>query len=69
MAESVSEIEFDGTRITEARGERTLEEVADACGISRQALWQIERGHTKPSADVLVRLCRVLDMSVTELTT
>lgn len=66
--DNVQELKFDASRIAAARGGRSLQEIAEQVGISRQALWQIETGRNMPSADVLVRLCSVLDLEIRDLT-
>jgi DNA-binding XRE family transcriptional regulator len=68
MTTEVSEIRFDGAKITKARGSRTLNAIASQVGITRQALWQIENGKTTPSADVLLKICRVLDLGAEDMT-
>jgi Predicted transcriptional regulators len=68
MIETTENLEFDGTKIRQARGARSMTEVAEAVGISRQALMQIEKGDTKPSADTLVKLCAVLNIQISDLT-
>lgn len=50
-------IEFDGQKLREARGDRSLTNVARAVGISKQMLWNYENGQGDPSSDVIVRLC------------
>ncbi len=67
MAETV-ELVFDGSRLKDARKERSMSEIAKAVGITRQSLMQIEQGLTKPSADTLVKLCAVLNLNISDLT-
>lgn len=68
MTETVENLEFDGIKLKDARQGKSMSEVASAVGISRQALMQIEQGVTKPSADTLVKLCAVLNISISDLT-
>lgn len=67
MTDVIAEIEFDGSKIAEARGSKTQTELAAEIGISKQALWQIENGKTKPQADVLVRICAALNIPIDQL--
>jgi transcriptional regulator with XRE-family HTH domain len=55
--ENLREVEIDPAKLTEARGQLTPGQVAHAVGISNQHLWNMENGKSKPSADVLIRLC------------
>lgn len=48
-------INFD--KLRSARGNRTAASVAEAIGISRQHLWQIETGRRKPGSEILASLC------------
>lgn len=68
MLELLDKLEFDGLRLKEARGEKSMSQIAETVGISRQALMQIEQGKTKPSADTLVKLCATLNIPISELT-
>ncbi len=68
MTETVVNLEFDGVKLKEARQGKSMSEIAAAIGVSRQALMQIEQGTTKPSADTLVKLCAVLNVSISDLT-
>lgn len=67
MISIVEKIEFDGAKLKELRGSKSQASIAKLVGISRQALRQIENGETKPSADTLVRLCAILNISITDL--
>ena len=68
MIETINKLEFDGSKLKEARKDRTMSDIAKAVGISRQSLMQIEQGITKPSADTLVKLCAALNLSISDLT-
>ena len=53
--------------ITSHRGDRTQSEVGAKAGVTRQAIWRLERGRTLPSVILLVRLARVLGCRVDRL--
>ena len=55
--ENLSGVEIDAGKLVEARGQLTPAQVASAVGISPQHLWNMEKGRSKPSADVLLRMC------------
>lgn len=65
--ETFENIQFDGSKLKQARAKRPMRQIAAQVGISRQALWQIENGKSAPSADVLLRLCAALDLDVAHL--
>jgi transcriptional regulator with XRE-family HTH domain len=58
-----------GARLRAARGRRTQAEIAEAAGISRAYLGQIEHGRRRPSTEQVRALARVLDIDATELLT
>ena len=45
----------------------TQEELADACGVSRQSINSIERGKYIPSLPLALRLARVFDCATDDL--
>lgn len=61
---SVRELEIDALRLKKARGNRTLEDVAQAVGITRQYLSLLENGRCVPSATVLAQLGRLYDKRI-----
>lgn len=65
--QKIDTIEFDGTALKSARGTIPPGELARRIGISRQALWQIESGRTRPSASTLIRLCAALGLTAEDL--
>lgn len=65
---TVIKIEISPPKLRQARGKRVASQVAEIVGISRQHLFQIERGKTRPNADVLARLCLLYDVEIGELT-
>jgi transcriptional regulator with XRE-family HTH domain len=56
-------------RVKAARAERgwTLEQLADASGVSRAAISKVERGEVSPTANVLARLAAGLGVSMASL--
>lgn len=49
---------------------KTLEELAEDSGISKTYLWELEHdveGQKKPSADILLKIARVLDITIADL--
>jgi transcriptional regulator with XRE-family HTH domain len=55
--DDLKQIEFDGQKLREARGDRALSEAAQAVGVTKQMLWNYENGHGDPSSAVVARLC------------
>lgn len=64
---SAINVEISPHKLRRARGKRTQTEAARLAGISRQALWLIETGRTKPTGDVLVRLCLLYGVQLHDL--
>ena len=58
-----------GSRIRAARQSQrlTIEQVADATGLTKGFLSRVERDLTSPSVSSLVTLCQVLSISIGEL--
>lgn len=48
-------------------GLASLQEVAEACGIDKAALWRYFNGDVRPSIDRLPSLCKGLQVSLDEL--
>lgn len=53
-----------GERIRTARQDRSQKDVADALGVSIQAVWQWEAGKTSPSIANLAALCALLGVDL-----
>lgn len=62
------DVKIDYNKLKEARGTRRVTAVAQAIGISRQMLWNIENGKKMPSRDTLVKLCFLYDLDIKQLT-
>lgn len=63
-------IKVDGSKLKKAR-ERTglsQSEAGRMAGIGKAALSKIERGGNSPSADVLVRLCKLYGVDISGIT-
>lgn len=58
---------IDHKKIKQARGERSVQDVLDALGITRQTLWQIETGRAAPTGDTLARLCILYRVAVEDV--
>ncbi len=56
MDDIFKKIEIDGTRLKLACGEKTLEAVADAVGVTKSQISMIENDNSDPSAKTLVRM-------------
>jgi transcriptional regulator with XRE-family HTH domain len=66
--ENLAGVEIDAGKLVEARGQLTPAQVAAAVGISTQHLWNMEKGRSKPSADVLIRMCLLYGRDCRSLT-
>lgn len=42
----------------------SLQQLADAAGLSKSHIWEIEQGRTDPSFSVVVRVARALDTPI-----
>jgi transcriptional regulator with XRE-family HTH domain len=60
----IKNVQFDGSRLKDLRNDLTLREVAENIGTSRQNLHAFEVQRAKPSADMLVRLCKFFKVPV-----
>lgn len=60
-------IEISPHKLRRARGKRKAGEVAQASGISRQHLWLIETGRSKPSAEIIAKLCVLYGVGIHDL--
>ena len=55
---------FNPARLREARGDRSLEVIAAAAGVSRQAVDNRERGKSEPDATPLFRIAEATGRSL-----
>ena len=60
----MASISVDYAKLKKARGERTLRQVADFVGITKQQLWNIENAKSGPSIPVLIKLCAFYDIPI-----
>ena len=60
-----------GRRISELRKERQLtqEQLAEKLGVSNRSVSRWENGNTLPEMSILLQLCKVLDVGITDLIT
>ena len=67
--ETLTRIKIDPVKLREKRGNRTLAEVAESVGVSKQAICNYEHHSRRwsPSSDVLVRLCLLYECAVTDV--
>ena len=56
-------------RLKSARAGKDLsqEQLAAACGVSRQTISAIEKGDYKPTINLCISICKVLDKTLDEL--
>ena len=54
-------------RLRDLRGDKTLQEVADAVGVERQAIYNYENGHRIPRDEVKKRLASYYGVTVEEI--
>lgn len=50
-------LRVDSAKLKKLRGRRSPSEVARAVGITYNQLWNIENDKSRPSSDVLLKLC------------
>lgn len=60
-------IEISPEKLCEARGNRTQEYVAEAVGVTRQYLSMIENGKCTPGGKLLIKLCALYDVELSNL--
>jgi DNA-binding XRE family transcriptional regulator len=60
-------LEISPPKLLRARGKRSRDEVAGAVGITRQHLWLIETGKSRPSAEIVARLCCLYGVEIRDL--
>jgi transcriptional regulator with XRE-family HTH domain len=68
--EDLTGIHIDPVKFKAAR-ERcglTQEQVGEAVGVQKAAISKLETGYGRPSADVMARLCLLLKVEISELT-
>jgi transcriptional regulator with XRE-family HTH domain len=60
---------IDLDQLKKARGIRSLNEVATELGLTRQQVWNYEKGVSEPPVSVLVKLARLYGVRVEQLLT
>jgi DNA-binding XRE family transcriptional regulator len=63
----LSQLVIDPKKLREARGTMKQIDVAKKIGVSFQAINNIETGRSKPSSDLLVRLCALYGVDARNL--
>ena len=58
---------YIGSRIAEARGERSQRWLADRVGTTQTSIRRLERGETNASAVLVVRAAKVLNLDIMDL--
>ena len=58
---------IDIAQLKKARGLRSQTEVAAALGVSRQQIWNYEKGISEPPISVLVRMAQLYGIRVEKL--
>lgn len=56
-----------GARLKTLRGERSMQEMADVCGVSRQAYWKYEAGEIVPSDEVKQKIANFYGVNVGDI--
>lgn len=64
----VRDLKIDPAKLEKARGRRTRAEVAKAVGVSRVQIWHLENGKSRPSSDLLVKLCTLYGVDLSDIT-
>lgn len=67
MAPKVNSIGIQIRRYRAAKG-WSMEELAEATGLSKQSVWLIETGQSQPRRKNLARIAKALEVDVTDLT-
>lgn len=57
----------DIRRLRFARGERTQQALADACGVTRQTIIALEAGRYAPSLELAFRIARAFGVGIDEV--
>lgn len=58
---------LDGEQLKKARGLRTISDVAKALGLTRQQVWNYERGNSEPPVNVLIKMADLYGVRVEKL--
>lgn len=67
MRAKARDIRIDGRKLREARGKRSLAQVQQDIGVSRQLLSLYELERVTPPGDILAELCILYDLDVRQL--
>lgn len=61
-------LRLDPVKLREARGDLPRKRVSEEVGVTSAQLCMIETGRSRPSAELLARLCVLYGVNVTDLT-
>ena len=56
-----------GKKLIKLRGEKTVREVAEALGVTRQAIWNYENDIRVPKDEMKVKIAKLYNSSVQEI--
>ena len=56
-----------GKKLIKLRGEKTVKEVAEALGVTRQAIWNYENDKRVPKDEMKVKIAKLYNSSVQEI--
>ena len=56
-----------GKKLIKLRGEKTAKEVAEALGVTRQAIWNYENDRRVPKDEMKVKIAKLYNSSVQEI--
>ena len=56
-----------GKKLIKLRGEKTVKEVAEALGVTRQAIWNYENDIRVPKDEMKVKIAKLYNSSVQEI--
>lgn len=56
-----------GKKLIKLRGEKTIKEVAEALGVTRQAIWNYENDIRVPKDEMKVKIAKLYNSSVQEI--
>ena len=56
-----------GKKLIKLRGEKTVKEVAEALGVTRQTIWNYENDKRVPKDEMKVKIAKLYNSSVQEI--
>lgn len=58
---------IDLEQLRQARGERSLKDVAEQIGVTRQQIWNYENGVSEPPVSILIKLADYYGLQIQDL--